>query len=150
MSRTSQSPRRVAAWALRVGEAALPRYAHRFAPKTYTQPQLLALLVLKTFLGASYRRTEAMVKDWSDVSEDLGLSRTPKASTLCKANRRLLRSDRARSLLGQAAHAALGRRRHVRRAAIDSSTLGVVPAKTDVRWAMVSCPGLEETSRRRG
>lgn len=123
MSRTSQSPRKVARWALKVGEGSLRPYAHKYAPRKFTQPQLLALLVLRTWLDASYRRTEAIIADWSDLRAELGLSKTPDHTTLCRAARRLLRSDLARSLLGQAARAALGRRRCIERAAVDSTGL---------------------------
>src|SRR5262245_3249022 len=55
MSVTSKSPLGVAREALAVGSATLRDYAHRFSPKTYTQPQLFACLVLKTFLKTDYR-----------------------------------------------------------------------------------------------
>ena len=55
MSKLSKSPLRVARQALATGQAALPLYAHRFSPKKFTQPQLFACLVLKTFLKNDYR-----------------------------------------------------------------------------------------------
>lgn len=35
--------------ALAIGQAALRRYAHKYSPKLYTQPQLFACLVVKVF-----------------------------------------------------------------------------------------------------
>jgi len=52
---TSKSPRRVLLEALEVGHGALPLYAHRFAPRKFTQPQLFACLVLKEFEKKDYR-----------------------------------------------------------------------------------------------
>lgn len=57
----------VAFAALEVGRRTLPDYAHRFAPKTFTQPQLFACLVLKAFFrrvagagGLGMPRTSAL------------------------------------------------------------------------------------------
>ena len=55
MSITSKSPVRVAEQALAVGTNAFPLYAHRYSPKLYTQPQLFACLVLKTFFKTDHR-----------------------------------------------------------------------------------------------
>jgi hypothetical protein len=45
MSVTSKSPQDVAREALAAGTAALAPYSHKFSPKKFTQPQLLACLV---------------------------------------------------------------------------------------------------------
>ena len=45
--------------ALALGNRVLPTYAHRFAPKTFTQPQLLACLVLMRFHKTDYRGISA-------------------------------------------------------------------------------------------
>ncbi len=50
MSMTSKSPRRVLLVAYETGMEALATYSHPCSPQTFTQPQLLACLVLKTFL----------------------------------------------------------------------------------------------------
>jgi hypothetical protein len=55
MSSTSKSPVDGARAALAVATAALPAYAHRTSPKKFTQPQLFACLVLKTFFKTDYR-----------------------------------------------------------------------------------------------
>ena len=49
--------------ALAVGQRTLPAYAHRYSPKTFTQPQLLAYLVLMHFHKTDYRGVAAILKD---------------------------------------------------------------------------------------
>lgn len=49
MSFTSKSPVAVAREALYAAERSLPLYAHKYSPRKFTQPQLFACLVLKTF-----------------------------------------------------------------------------------------------------
>src|SRR5215217_1876518 len=104
MSKLSKSPLRVARRALAAGHTALSLYAHRFSPRTYTQPQLFACLVLKTFLKVDYRGVAAHLADHSDLRSALGLTRVPHFTTLQKAAGRLLR-------------------RRVKRAALDSTGL---------------------------
>src|ERR1700730_3668848 len=99
MSVTSKSPLGVAREALAIGSATLPDYAHRFSPKTYTQPQLFACLVLKTFLRTDYRGICRFLKEWAELRLVLGLSRVPHFTTLQKASNRLLRLERVRRLV---------------------------------------------------
>ena len=123
MSKLSKSPLRVARRALAAGHMALSVYAHRFSPKTYTQPQLFACLVLKTFLKVDYRGVAAHLADHSDLRATLGLARVPHFTTLQKAARRLLRAPAARRLFRATIRAFLRRRRRVCRAALDSTGL---------------------------
>ena len=67
MSLTSKSPRTVAIVALEVGKRTLPTYAHRFAPKAFTQPQLFACLVLKAFFRADYCGIEQYLCDLPEL-----------------------------------------------------------------------------------
>src|SRR6516165_10950812 len=99
MSTLSKSPLRVARQALAVGADALRRYAHRFSPKVYTQPQLFACLVLKVFFKSDYRGVTALLRDLADLRAALGLVRVPHFTTLQKAGRRLLTLRRANRLL---------------------------------------------------
>src|SRR5262245_19191967 len=114
MSTLSKSPLRVARRALAVGAQALPAYAHRFSPKVYTQPQLFACLVLKTFLKTDYRGVEAHLHDHSDLRAALGLRALPHFTHLQKGPRRLFTATVRRFLR---------RRRTVTRAALDSTGL---------------------------
>jgi Transposase DDE domain len=123
MSKLSKSPLRVARQALATGQQALPPYAHKFSPKTFTQPQLFACLVLKTFFKTDYRGIRDYLADHSDLRTALALRRVPHFTTLHKASRRLLRMPTARRLFRAAVRRFLKRRRKVRRAALDSTGL---------------------------
>jgi hypothetical protein len=67
VSVTSKSPVRVAQQALAVGTNAFSLYAHRYSPKLYSQPQLFACLVLKTFFKTDYRGIAQQLRDLSDL-----------------------------------------------------------------------------------
>ena len=77
MSKLSKFPLRVARRALAAGQMALPLYAHRGSPKTFTQPQPFACLVLQTFLNVDCRGLAAHLADHSDLRAALGLARAP-------------------------------------------------------------------------
>jgi hypothetical protein len=77
MSLTSKSPQDVAREALAAGTAALTRYSHKFSPKTFTQPQLFACLVLRKFHKTDYRGIAAQLCDRSDLRQILELQRAP-------------------------------------------------------------------------
>src|SRR5205085_10371319 len=77
--------------ALTTAEGALPLYSHRCSPKKFTQHQLFACLVLKTFLKTDYRGLAAHLVDHSDLRAVLGLVAVPHFTTPQKASRRLLR-----------------------------------------------------------
>jgi hypothetical protein len=87
----TKSPRAVAREALRVARDALPAYSSKFSRRDFTQHQLFALAVLKTFLKTDYRGLTQMLLDFSDLRDDLGLDKVPHYSTLCKAGQRLLK-----------------------------------------------------------
>jgi hypothetical protein len=123
MSKLSKSPLRVAREALAVATAVLPPYTHRFSPKKFTQPQLFACLVLKTFLKTDYRGLAAHLADHSDLRAVLGLQIVPHYTTPQKASRRLLRLPQARRLFRTTVRRFLKRRRWVKRSALDSTGL---------------------------
>src|SRR5262245_61815258 len=120
MSNLLKSPRHVARRALAVGHGALRCYAHKYSPKKYTQPQLFACLVLKAFFKTDYRGIVVYLEDLPDLAGYLGLRSVPHWTTLHKAAGRLLRRRRVRRLLRGTVRRFLGRRRRVRRAALDS------------------------------
>jgi hypothetical protein len=121
MSNLLKSPRHVARRALTVGHGALRCYAHKYSPKKYTQPQLFACLVLKVFFKTDYRGITVYLEDLPDLARILGLRAVPHWTTLHKAAGRLLRRRRVRRLLRGTVRRFLGRRRRVRRAALDST-----------------------------
>ncbi len=107
--------------ALAIGRKTLPDYAHRFAPKTYTQPQLLACLVLMRFHKTDFHGIAAILQDNPTLCELLGLQRVPHFTTLHKASRRLINRPAVRQLLSSSVKLMLGRKRTIARAAADSS-----------------------------
>ena len=121
MSTTSKSPRMVALVALKVAKDALPAYAHRFSPKTYTQHQLFACLALKAFFKTDYRGIVTILSDLPDLRRALGMRRVPHFTTLQKAGRRLLLSVPANRLLDATVHRTIKPTRRVELAAVDSS-----------------------------
>jgi hypothetical protein len=86
----TKSPRRVAREALALAREALPAYSCPTSRHDYTQPQLFAILALKTFLKTDYRGVVAFLADFPELRADLGLAKVPHHSTLSYAERRLL------------------------------------------------------------
>jgi len=74
-----------------IAKSTLPKYAHQYSPKKYTQPQLLVCLVLKIFFKTDYRGIETILSDSEDLCKCFGLTTVPHYTTLQKASRRLLR-----------------------------------------------------------
>jgi len=121
MSLTSKSPKMVALVALAVGKESLPDYSHRFSPKTFTQPQLFACLALKVFLKLGYRGIEQHLRDLPAYAEWLGLKKIPDHTTLQKRAQDFFGKDVTEKLLDATIRLSLGRRRRVRRSALDAS-----------------------------
>jgi hypothetical protein len=96
---TSKSPRTVAMVALTAGKEAFSDYSHKFSPKTFTQPQLFACLVLKEFEKKDYRGVRQLLLDWPELCQVIGLKKVPHYTTLQKASRRLLQLPHVRKLL---------------------------------------------------
>lgn len=109
--------------ALATAERALPLYSHRYSPKKFTQHQLFACLVLKSFLKTDYRGLVAHLADCPSLLEVLKLGAVPHYTTLQKASCRLLAAAPARRLLDATVREHMGRKRRVPRAAIDSTGL---------------------------
>ena len=88
--RMTKSPLALARAALAAAAAALPAYSSKYSKHDFTQHQLFALLALREFLKTDYRGLEALLRDWSDLRQALGLAKVPDHSTLQKAAQRLL------------------------------------------------------------
>jgi hypothetical protein len=123
MSTLTKSPLRVVREALTIARRELRLYAHKYSPKKFTQHQLFACLVLKVFLKTDYRGLIAHLADHSDIREVLGLFSLPHYTTPQKASRRLLRQRHAGRLFRRTIRRFLGRRRRIKRAALDSTGL---------------------------
>lgn len=97
--KSSKSTLTVAKMALEMGKEAVADHRHAKSPKKFTQPQLLACLVIKEFLRLDYRGIHGLLMEWSDLREVLGLTQVPHYTTLCAADRRLLGKAKADALL---------------------------------------------------
>jgi hypothetical protein len=86
----TKSPIAVAREALRIGRQSLPAYASKFSRKDYTLAQLFALLVLRKFFRTDYRGVVAIVGQWTELQEILGLTKIPNYSTLWHVEQKLL------------------------------------------------------------
>jgi Transposase DDE domain len=116
--------------ALAAARRAWPAYSHRNSPKTFTQHQLFACLVLKNFLKADYRGVAAHLRDAPSLAAAIELERVPHFTTLQKAAKRLLVSPHARRLLDATVQQYLGRRKRVVSSAIDSTGLELTAASS--------------------
>jgi hypothetical protein len=120
----SKSPRSVLQAAYHAACQALPAHRHRFSPKKFTQPQLLACLVLKEFLRLDYRGLTEHLADHDELARSLALKAIPHYTTLQKAAARLLRAAPARQLFDAVLDRALRakvRKRRVPLAAVDGT-----------------------------
>jgi Transposase DDE domain len=123
---TSKSPRRVLQVAYDAACQAFPAHRHRFSPKKFTQPQLLACLVLKEFLRLDYRGFAAHLTDHRDLIRRIGLKIVPHYTTFQKAAHRLLAKAPARAMFDAVLKRALKdkvRKWRVPLAAIDGTGL---------------------------
>jgi len=89
--KTTKSPLTVAKFALELAEQCYPSYSCPKSPRRFTQPQLVACLVVKEFLRLDYRGIHQTLLEWSDLRKVLGLAKVPHFTTLCSAHERLLR-----------------------------------------------------------
>ena len=121
MSTLTKSPQKVLQAAYTMALKVLPSYTHRFSPKKFTQPQLFACLVLKTFLKMDYRGIEVFLKDCPDLRKAIRLETVPHFTTLQKAGRKLLQLAVANRLLLETVRSV--RKKKVSLAAIDSTGL---------------------------
>ena len=85
------SPIDLVKMALSVGEQGLTLYSCPVSRKDFTQPQLFALLVLRQFLHADYRKIVRFVAEWAELRNALNLAKVPHWTTLEKAHKRLLK-----------------------------------------------------------
>lgn len=91
MRHLTKSPAALCDEALKVARQALPLYSSARSRKDFTQHQLFALLVLRQFFKTDYRGICALLRDFSELRERLDLKKVPHYSTLCYAEKRLLK-----------------------------------------------------------
>lgn len=120
MAITSKSPLKVLLVAHEAARRALPPFAHRFAPKKFTQWQLFACLVLKVHQQQDYRGVWQLLLDSAEMREAIGLATVPHWTTIQKTADRLLRSGEVQTLL-EATIKLLQPKRRVKHSAADST-----------------------------
>lgn len=122
--KTSKSPRRVFQAAYDAARQALRAHRHKFSPKKFTQPQLVACLVLKEFLRLDYRGFAIHLADHPDLARLIDLKAVPHFTTFQKAAARLLKAAPARAMFDSVLARALkgkARKKRVPLAAIDGT-----------------------------
>src|SRR5829696_8369203 len=114
--------------ALAVSKSVLPNHGSKFAPKTYTQPQLLACLLLKEYLRLDYRTTQEMLELSDGLRSALNLlSRVPDHSTLWWFARHKLQDK----LLQEALEETVRRFKHGLRRPAEENDTGGPPRRHD-------------------
>ena len=68
--------------AFEVAQRSAPDRRHRFAPERYTQPQLLACVLVKEYLGLDYRTARETIELSGPIREAFGLTVVPDHTTL--------------------------------------------------------------------
>lgn len=120
MRASTRSPVALARKALGVAADAVPAYSGKYSRRDFTQHQLLAVLVLEQFLNTNDRGVVALLADWSDLREALGLraGKLPHHTTLFRARQRLAKKGassaccaRSSATLTRRGWSASGRRR---------------------------------------
>jgi len=84
---------KVARIAYAIAQQTVPRYSHPKSPHRFTQPQLVACLLLTFYLNISYRDMEEWLLASETVQRTLGLKRIPDHSTLSRVLKRVRLSD---------------------------------------------------------
>ena len=84
--------------ALAVAKEALPERRSRFSKRLFTQPQLLACLLVMRREGWTFRRTEIRLADHAELRTALEIATVPDYTTLYRFMRRLEGTDLERTL----------------------------------------------------
>lgn len=120
-----QPPReyeRFAKLALAMAERSMPARTSRFSRHDFTQPQLFAALLLRAWLGQTYRGVTRLLHASPGLREAMGLRKTPHWTTLERtANAPGAGDVLDRLLANLVAHVGGGARPPIAEAAIDST-----------------------------
>ena len=81
----------VAEEALAEAAESMPKYAHPFLGKDFTQHQLYAMVVLRRFLKTDVKGLIEALSHSPDLVEALGIDKIPDYATLFHAEERLVR-----------------------------------------------------------
>lgn len=88
MSKKTSQYVRVARIAYRLAQRVIPQYAHPKSPHRFTQPQLVACVLLAFYLRKTYRDMEQYLLSADAICQELGLAEVPHYSTLNRAFQR--------------------------------------------------------------
>ena len=91
MRTMTKSPVALVREALKVAQAGLAPYSSPFSRRDFTQAQLFSILVLRQFFKTDYRGIIQLIHDFSHLRGALGIEKVPHYSTLCYAEKRLLK-----------------------------------------------------------
>jgi hypothetical protein len=67
-----------------IRDSRIPIYSSKYSPKTYTQHQLLILLLLKEYLSEDYRDTTELAEIMDSLLEKMRLDHVPHYTTIHK------------------------------------------------------------------
>lgn len=84
---------KVARIAYQLANRSIPRYAHPKSPHRFTQPQLVACVLLMFYLDLSYRDMEEWLLATDQVCQTLELAHVPDHSTLSRTVKKLRLRD---------------------------------------------------------
>jgi hypothetical protein len=87
----TKSPTVLARAALETARRALGPYSSRHSRHDFTQAQLFAILVLKTFFQTDYRGIVELLREFAELRAVLELRKVPHWTTLQKAQDRLVK-----------------------------------------------------------
>lgn len=79
--------------AYQLASGSVPRYSHPKSPHHFTQPQLVACVLMKFYLDVSYRDMEEWLLATDQVCRVLELPHVPDHSTLSRMFKKLRLSD---------------------------------------------------------
>lgn len=119
--------------ALQVARRHLLAYSHPKSPRRYTQPQLMACLILKALLNETYRGVVAQLELSDRLCDVLGLEQVPSPSTLKKFADRVADVELLDALVAQVLRLCQERGLVVEDVALDSTGLQNGGASTHYR-----------------
>lgn len=93
MSHVAKDPVSLARAAFEASKKAMPDGPHPKGPNRYTQPQLAAIHALEHFLNVDYHGVVQYLQRSAELRNALGITSPPHYSTLCYAERCLLKSE---------------------------------------------------------
>jgi hypothetical protein len=132
---TSKSPVAVAYAAYEAGKKVLPSYRHEFSPKKFTQPQLFACLILKSFFNTDYRGIVAILSEHLVIRKILNLEHIPHYTTLQKASKNILKSKTVKRLMASLMKIYLKETKEKRNIALfDSAGFDTEHASSYFKW----------------